>query len=206
MLCHRLSSLSLNLVSGNLLAIVALAALPPVVQAQPPGLHGSYLGVATDIQQTGNLSQSWFGQFDPRTRWLLDSALAVTQPAGVTAQPGTTPTRDFQGRLDLQDSPFSLRGKLSTGVNGTVLQPILSYDLAIARNANLYAGAGYSFVTAPGKDPAQLPANSLVLVTGAEAAITNNLVIYGDAQFRLNQPITQTGSPPNLQIGVGYRF
>ncbi len=83
---------------------------------------------------------------------------------------------------------------------------MLSYDLAIARNTNIYAGAGYSFNNS--KDKTSLPAsqNAVVVTAGAEAAVSDKVVVYGDAQYQLNTPTIKETFPVKVQFGFGYRF
>ncbi|MGA7934321.1 MAG: hypothetical protein WCA35_12300, partial [Kovacikia sp.] len=110
------------------------------------------------------------------------------------------------GRVDLGNLPFSLRGKLFVSPESSVVQPILSYDLAIARNTNIYAGAGYSFANSKDKTSDLTNQNAVIVTAGAEAAVSEKIVIYGDAQYQVNHPNIKETLPVKVQFGFGYRF
>lgn len=99
----------------------------------------------------------------------------------------------LDGRVQLGSAPASIRGSLlyapSTGdVAGTTT---LTYDAPIAKNTNLYLGAGGAFDD---------DFSSFALQAGVETAVSNNVVIYADATY-----ITESGEVP-VKAGIGYRF
>jgi hypothetical protein len=184
-----------------------LQSLP--AKAQPRGLSGSYLGVTVDPKDALGLGQDYLQQPGSTPQWFVDRALEGTQPTATTGSNPQTETLDgkaFQGRIDLNNSPLSIRGKVALNSETSVVQPIVSYDLAIARNMNFYAGAGYSFVTSQSNSQSPDHQNSFFVTAGAEAAVNDKVVVYGDAQYPLNQAQFNLASPVKVQLGIGFRF
>lgn len=202
------SSLQLLIGATSLgMALFSVKAFP--VSAQPRGLSGHYLGITVDTSDALRLGQDYLLQSGASPQWLVDSALAGTQPTASTGSASPVEALDgkaFQGRIDLNNAPFSIRGKVSLDSETSIMQPMVSYDLAIARNANLYAGAGYSFINSKGKPQSPDHQNSFFVTAGAEAAVNDTVVIYGDAQYPLNQAEFNLASPVKVQVGIGFRF
>jgi hypothetical protein len=111
---------------------------------------------------------------------------------------------NVQGRFDLPTVPLSARGAWLFNGDGSALMPILSYDLPITPNANLYAGAGYSFVTG-GESPLG-DQDAVVLTTGVEAGIRRNVVVYGDVKLGLDAYEDSSDPAVSVQLGAAYRF
>ncbi|UBF24732.1 porin family protein [Kovacikia minuta CCNUW1] len=182
--------------------------------AQPNGLSGSYIGITVDANNVLGLGQDFLQQTGSPASWVFNQAIenASSQPIyGTTPQLGSPGTpglnsQGLQGRVDLGSLPFSLRGKAFIGPETSVVQPTLSYDLAIARNMNIYAGAGYSFANAKDKSAELTNQNAVIVTAGAEAAVSDKVVIYGDAQYQLNAPTIKETFPVKVQFGFGYRF
>lgn len=102
-------------------------------------------------------------------------------------------TGTFTGRINFNESNFSLRPNVvigadtgSVGFLGTV-----TYDAAVAQNTNLYFGLG----AAAAKDY-----GSLALQAGAEKALGESVVLFGDVTY-----LTEKGEWP-WKVGLGYRF
>lgn len=185
--------------------------IPINVQSVPPGtgLAGSYFGVTVDANNAMGLSQEWLRYTNNPAGWYVNQALEGTQTANkksTSSNDNTATGQGFQGRIDLANSPVSVRGKVTINPEVSVVQPIVSYDVPIARNANIYAGAGYTFVTSNNTPIPATKQNSVVLTAGAEAAVGDKVVIYGDAQYQLNNPNFNYKTPVKVQVGVGYRF
>lgn len=164
----------------TLSALSALSIAPVLLSAQsasalPTGMTGNYIG--------GGLS------------------------AGVTSGDHTDATfgGNVQGRLAIPRTPVSLRGAALIGGDSTALMPMLTVDLPVSRNANLYAGAGYSFVTNSGAASPLGTQDSVVLTAGAEAAVTRNVVVYGDTKVGLDA-YDNSNPAVSIQLGAGYRF
>lgn len=141
-------------------------------------------------------------------QWFVNQATAGAQPGSATpnAAPAGLDGRALQGRLDFNHLPISVRGKITLGTEINVVQPILSYDLAIARNTNLYAGAGYSFVSSQNNHVVTSNQEAFFVTAGAEAAVSDKVVVYGDAQYPLNSSELKITAPVKVQFGLGFRF
>jgi hypothetical protein len=97
------------------------------------------------------------------------------------------------GRVQLGDAPFSIRPTLlyapdsgEVAFTGTV-----TYDAPIAENTNLYAGIGAGFAR---------DYSSFALTGGLETAVSQNVVLYGDATYLTESRETA------WKVGVGYKF
>ncbi len=84
--------------------------------------------------------------------------------------------------------------------------PIISYDVPVTNNANVYAGVGYSFVEANGEPSPLGNDDSVVLTTGVEAGVTKDIVVYGDAKWGINAYEDSKADALSFQLGAGYRF
>ncbi len=130
--------------------------------------------------------------------------------AGVTnggqGNDGATFGGNVQGRYALPETPVSLRGAVLFTDKTVALMPIVTYDLPVAQNTNLYAGAGYSFITNQNAPTPLGNQNAVVLTAGVESEIAQNLVAYGDVKFGINAYKGSNASAASLQVGLGYRF
>jgi hypothetical protein len=128
--------------------------------------------------------------------------------AGVTSSDGgdTTSGGNIQGRVAIPSTPLSARGSILFSDDTSALMPILTYDLPVSNSANLYAGAGYSFVEKDGQASPLGDQDAFVLTTGAEAAIARNVVLYGDVKLGLDAFQDSSDPAVSLQFGAGYRF
>lgn len=113
---------------------------------------------------------------------------------------------NVQARLDAPQAPVSLRGAALIGDGGVALVPTLTYDAAIAPNTNLYAGAGYSFVTDEGNASPLGNKDSVVLTAGVETAVQRNIALYGDVKVGLDAFQANNDAAVSLQLGGAYRF
>ncbi|PZV11566.1 MAG: hypothetical protein DCF22_14250 [Leptolyngbya sp.] len=131
--------------------------------------------------------------------------------AGVTngGQQGDAATLggNIQGRIaPFANVPVSARAAILFGRETTAIMPLVTYDLPIAANTNLYVGGGYSFVEKNGK-PTPLGNKSAPVVTvGAETSVTRDIVVYGDAKLGIKAYENSPASALSFQAGVGYRF
>ena len=186
------------------LAIAPTILLAQSVTAQPQGMQGSYVGVTVDSSKTNEMLQSFMepGTWDGSPTW---------SPAELWREPTEKSSvgieNQFQGRLDLPNSKISARGAVFlVDKEVKAVMPMLSYDLAVSGNTNVYAGAGYTFVKTPEQATPLGDRNGVVLSTGVEAAVSDGIVIYGDAKLRLNRDRADTNPPVRVQVGAGYRF
>lgn len=113
---------------------------------------------------------------------------------------------NLQGRLAIPSASISLRGTLLFGNETVAVMPVLSYDIPVAQNTNLYLGAGYSFIGREGKNTSLGNRNAPVITLGAESAVSKNVVVYGDLKWGIDAYKGSSADAVSFQVGVGYRF
>lgn len=118
---------------------------------------------------------------------------------------------NIQGRVQIPNTPISARGSVMFGPNNAAIVPMVTYDLPVARNTNVYTGVGYSFVEdkqsfGVKKNTPMGNKNAPVLVVGAEHSITRDFVVYGDVKLGIKAYENSPASAVNLSAGAGYRF
>ena len=113
---------------------------------------------------------------------------------------------NIQGRLTTPKAPVSLRGAVLAGEETTAIMPMLSYDVGIAKNTNVYVGGGYSFVEEDGKPSPLGNRDSIVLTAGAETEFAHNIVGYTDVKVGINAYENSPAEAVSLQAGLGYSF
>lgn len=193
---------------GSGLAIAPLLLEATSAQAEPAnppqGMSGSYLGVALDgenlddglrtLVRTGNSAV-----------WLIDQVVGrprTTATSGSGNAAGLAPTH-LQGRIDLPNSQLSVRGTVVMGEQVESVTPVLSYDLPVGANTNVYAGAGYAIVQ-PGQQTPVGDRDGVVLTTGVETSVSRQVIVYGDMRY---QPNAAVGSDAmQWHVGIGHRF
>lgn len=130
--------------------------------------------------------------------------------AGVTngGQNGDAATLggNIQGRIAVPNAPVSVRGAVLFGGDNSAVMPIVTYDQRISNNANVYVGAGYSFVDKEGQPSPLGNKNAPVITAGAEAGLSRNVVVYGDAKLGIDAYENSPADALSFQAGVGYRF
>ncbi|WP_017306863.1 outer membrane beta-barrel protein [Spirulina subsalsa] len=130
--------------------------------------------------------------------------------AGVThdGQPGNSATfgGNIQGRLAIPNVPISARGAVLFSSETSAIMPIVSYDIPVANNVNVYVGGGYSFVERDGKSTPLGNRNAPVVTVGGEAHLGSNIVVYGDGKWGINAYQNSQGDALSFQAGMGYRF
>ena len=148
---------------------------------------------------------------------VLDANAASAQPKGMKESyigvgigAGVTGDDVFggnaQGRLAIPKTPVSLRGAVLFGGDAAAIMPMLTVDVPVAKNTNLYLGGGYSFVTKDGNETQLGDEDSVVLTTGVETGIGRNAVIYGDVKWGIDAYEDSSKQAVSFQLGVGYRF
>ncbi|BAZ49326.1 hypothetical protein NIES4103_19380 [Nostoc sp. NIES-4103] len=113
---------------------------------------------------------------------------------------------DIQGRVAIPRTPVSVRGSFLFDNKTTATIPTITYDIPIAKNTNLYAGAGYSFIGKKGDDTPIGNRNSVVLDSGVETYLSKNVVAFGDAKLGFNAYENSNADAVSFQFGVGYQF
>ena len=148
------------------------------------------------------------GQASAQVRGMNGSYIGAGVSAGVTdgGADGSTVGGNLQGRLDIPRVPLSARGAILFTDETSAIMPILSYDVGVAPNTNIYAGAGYSFVEEDGSMTPLGNQDSVVLTAGVESAVNRRLVLYGDAKLGLDAFEDSSDSAVSFQAGLGWRF
>ncbi|MBE9114423.1 hypothetical protein IQ249_00795 [Lusitaniella coriacea LEGE 07157] len=172
------SAIALSAFSAIVLSAGTASANPYRVEADKPGTDASYIGAGVS--------------------------------AGVTngGQTGDAATfgGNIQGRVAIPNAPVSVRGAVLFSDETSAIMPIVSYDQAVADNANVYVGAGYSFVEANGQPTPLGNDDAPVIVVGGEAEFFDSVVVYGDAKWGINAYENSPADAVSFQAGVGYRF
>jgi hypothetical protein len=150
-------------------------------------LTGSYLGVSIDDNMPAALSGSG------------TLPLPVLQDA--TQLSGSEPIQ-YQGRLDLENSAFSLRGNVYLDDEAAAIIPSITYDMTVVDGANIYFGAGYAIVNGQAQGTEIGDQNGFVLSAGAEAEVLPGMVIYGNTQYGINTR-SDGEQPLTFQLGIG---
>jgi len=172
-----------HLKSATFSALAALAISPMFLvaekaSAQPTGTNASYLG--------GGVS------------------------AGVTNGGKTGDAATFggniQGRLAIPNTPVSARGAILFSDETSAIMPMISYDVPVTNNANIYLGAGYSFVEQNGKPTPLGNKDAVVLTTGVEAQVSRDIILYSDAKLGIKAYENSPASAVSFQAGAAYRF
>lgn len=110
----------------------------------------------------------------------------------------------LSGRISFPKAKVSLRGSLLGGsVNCgfddcafAAFVPSVTYDIPVAKNTNVYVGAGYISIAVD--DAAETQASEGILQLGAETGIGKKFVLYGDGNFYDGGSL--------WKLGVGYRL
>jgi hypothetical protein len=130
--------------------------------------------------------------------------------AGVTngGQQGDAATfgGNIQGRVAIPNVPVSVRGAVLFTNRNSAVMPIVTYDVPVANNTNVYIGGGYSFVQKDGQPTPLGNKDAPVVTAGAESGLGDHVVIYGDAKLGIRAYKNSPASAVSLQAGVGYRF
>ncbi|QSJ19746.1 outer membrane beta-barrel protein [Nostoc sp. UHCC 0702] len=113
---------------------------------------------------------------------------------------------NVQGRYAIPNAPVSVRGAVLFGGDATAIMPVVTYDLPIANNTNVYFGGGYSFVTDEGKNTPLGNENAPVITLGAESQVSKNIIAYGDAKWGIDAYRNSDADAVSFQAGLGYRF
>jgi hypothetical protein len=113
---------------------------------------------------------------------------------------------NVQGRFAIPNTPVSARGAVLFGGDSTALMPLVTYDIPVARNTNLYLGGGYSFNTEEGKSSPLGNKDAVVLTAGAESEVGSNVVLYGDTKWGIDAYENSDADALSIQAGAAYRF
>ncbi len=130
--------------------------------------------------------------------------------AGVTngGQNGDAATfgGNIQGRVTTSKAPVSVRGSVLFSDDTSAIMPIVTYDVPVAKNTNVYVGGGYSFVESNGKPTPLGNQDAPVVTVGAESQVAKDIVIYGDTKVGINAYENSPASAVSFQAGAGFKF
>lgn len=144
------------------------------------------------------------------TKGFDNSYVGAGVSAGVTNGGQTGDAANFggniQGRFAVPNAPVSVRGAVLFNGESSAIVPTVTYDLPVAKNTNVYAGAGYSFVQSQGQPTPVGNQNAPVLTVGVESQVTKGVVVYSDAKLGVGAYQSSPASSLGLQAGVGVTF
>lgn len=130
----------------------------------------------------------------------------VTNGGSATGGDAATFGGNIQGRLTTQKAPVSVRGAVLFSDDTSAIMPIVTYDVPVAKNTNVYVGGGYSFVEKTGEATPLGNKNAPVVTVGAESQIGKNLVIYGDTKWGVDAYQNSPADAVSFQAGAGFNF
>jgi hypothetical protein len=105
-----------------------------------------------------------------------------------------------KARLALPNTPVSVRGDVQFANTNSAIVPTVTYDYGLSNKTNIYAGAGYSFITDTTKTSPLGNKNAVVLNAGVESEVVKGVVVYGDAKYGINGYNNNKGA---LSVGGG---
>jgi hypothetical protein len=163
--------------------LTAVSAMPTMAQEAPAkGLQGHYIGAGPVV--------------------------GIQVGEKIKGTDRTNVGGSVQGRYSLQgrgiQAPISLRGAVQFNKENVSIQPMVTYDFAIAPNVNLYAGGGASVLVNGKSSP--MGTNTAGLVTaGIEGQVAKNTVLFSDVKWGINA--AEKGRDVlGVQVGGAYKF
>jgi hypothetical protein len=166
------------------LAISAIAILPLIATANPAsanpsrGMEGSWVGAGVGVGGIGDPTPGSDAQFGGNVQARIQPARRV---------------------------PVSLRGGVLFNEDGTSIPVAVTYDAGIARNTNLFVGAGYNFAEKSNNGPLG-DQNAPMATVGIEHAPLRNMVVYTDVKVGIDSYTTSNDPAVAVSAGIGYRF
>ncbi|MBW4577575.1 MAG: porin family protein [Aphanothece sp. CMT-3BRIN-NPC111] len=134
--------------------------------------------------------------------------------AGVTGSVtrGDSPSQDAQfggnitGRVAIPNVPISARASVIFNDNTSAVVPVITYDMGVAKNTNVFVGGGASLVQNTGSNTPIGDQNAAVVTAGVESKVTNNLVLYGDTKVGINAYKDSATPAITFSAGAGFNF
>lgn len=109
------------------------------------------------------------------------------------------------GRLDIPKAPISLRASALFNDNAATFVPVVTGDIPVAENTNIYLGGGASLPINGNMTPLG-DRSAFVVTAGLESEVAKNLVLYGNADLGLNAISGTNDDALSFQGGAAYRF
>lgn len=164
-----------SIVSTSIVSIGSLNPAPVAAQAA----YGSYVGIGGSLGLTEGVDNA--GQAEDRQNGIVVAA-----------------------RYKLLRVPISLRAQGIFSPDGAAVVPTVSYDIPLTWQADLYVGAGGSFVS--GNTPVG-DRSSFAIQPGIDYSVPNSrLVVFGNAIFSFDAYENDSKTAVSLQGGLGLRF
>ncbi|GAB1543682.1 hypothetical protein NUACC21_63580 [Scytonema sp. NUACC21] len=113
---------------------------------------------------------------------------------------------DVTARIAIPNTQLSVRPSAIISRHSADLVPTVTYDLPVAKNTNVFGGAGYSFVTDKGRDTPLGNKNAPVITGGVETKISKNVNAYAATDLAFNAYQNSSADALGFQVGVGYNF
>ena len=113
---------------------------------------------------------------------------------------------NLQGRVAAPNVPVSVRVAVPFTDESSAVIPMVTYDVPVAKNTNVYVGGGYSLNQSQGKPMPLGNKNAPVAVVGAETQIGRQVVVYGDTKVGINAYQNSSSSAVSVQAGAGFNF
>jgi outer membrane autotransporter protein len=136
----------------------------------------------------------------------LGSGLSIGLSQGGQADQGREIGGNVQGRIDIPNVPISLRGSALFTDQNAAFVPMISYDLAVGHNTNVYVGGGASLLLNDDGNTPLGDRNAFAATLGVESAMTDRIAVYSDVKLGINAFEKNTADAVSLQVGAAYRF
>ena len=156
--------MKLSLKSALKISVLSALAIAPILMS----------GNGASAQTAKGLDGNWVG---------AGVGTSVTNPEGQDAQVGG----NISARVNIPKAPVSVRGQVLYNDQTSAISPRLTYDLGVAKDTNVFFGAGYNFVQKDGATSTALgDKNAAVVTLGAERKLSDDIVLYGNADLGIN--------------------
>lgn len=197
--------MKLTKISLSLLTISTIVNFNPIIFAQQTIEINSPESTPTNIPVNTTVYTN-----PPEVKGTNASYVGAGLSVGITnsgqGEEGAKVGGTIQGRYAFPNLPFSFRGAIQFNDVASTIMPIISYDLPMNKNTNLYLGAGYGFHDTPGKSSTFGNTDAPLLTVGLESNLSDKIIIFGDTKLGI-EPYQNTGvSSVSVQLGAGYRF
>jgi hypothetical protein len=189
-------NLSQSIAAVSVLTATALIASVDAVSAQPIIVNSN---TNTNVVVVDNNKMGFGGAY-------IGAGFAAGVTNGGQQEDAAHLGGNIQGRINIPKTPISARGAVLFSERNAAIMPLITYDVPVAKNTNVYVGGGYSFVEKDGVHTPMGNKSAPVVTLGAESSITRDIVVYGDAKWGINAYQNSTADSISLQGGVGYRF
>lgn len=175
--------MKLSLKSAVKISLFSALAIAPVL------MSGNSASAQT-VQTDKGLAESYIG---------AGAGTSITNPEGQDAKVGG----NISARFDVPNAPVSIRGQVLYNDQTSAISPRLTYDLPVAKDTNVFLGAGYNFVQKDGATSTALgDKNAAVVTLGAERRLTDDIVLYGNADLGINAFENSNRQAIGVQLGA----